>query len=238
MFSTELSVLIPTAVTIAFLHTILGPDHYVPFIAMARARKWSMMKTIWTTFFAGIGHIVGSVALGMVGIVFGLAIKELNVFQSFQGNLAAWSLIIFGLIYFAWGMKKALRNKPHKHKHIHQNGIIHAHEHIHQKDHLHVHDSQEKKDITPWVLFAIFIFGPCEALIPIFMYTALNNTIFNLVIVTIVFGIVTIGTMIGTVVASSFGINFIPVTRFEKYTHAITGVIISFLGMGILLLGF
>ncbi len=238
MFSTELSILIPTAITIAFLHTILGPDHYVPFIAMARARKWSMLRTIWITFFAGLGHVIGSVVLGIIGIVFGLAIKKLQIVESFQGDLAAWMLIIFGLVYFAWGMKRAIRNKPHTHKHIHEDGITHSHEHNHQEKHLHPHDLKKKKDITPWVLFAIFIFGPCEALIPIFMFTAINNTIYNLIFVTIAFGLVTIITMLGVVISASFGISFIPITKFEKYSHAITGIIISFLGAGIMFLGF
>lgn len=237
MFSTELSILIPTTITIAFLHTILGPDHYVPFVAMAKARNWSMVKTIWTTFFAGLGHILGSITLGIIGLIFGLAIKKLEIIESFQGNLAGWMLVIFGAVYFAWGIKKAIRNKPHTHKHIHEDGIAHSHKHSHEKTHLHIHDSQNKKDITPWILFAIFIFGPCEALIPIFMFTAINNTIYNLIFVTIVFGIVTIITMLGIVVSSIYGISFIKINRFEKYSHAITGIIISSLGIGILFLG-
>ncbi|MDA3871367.1 MAG: sulfite exporter TauE/SafE family protein [Candidatus Marinimicrobia bacterium] len=237
MFNQQLIVLIPTAASIAFLHTILGPDHYIPFVAMARARKWSTQKTMIVTLLAGIGHIIGSVLLGTVGIVFGIAIKRLEIFQSFQGNLAAWLLIIFGLIYFVWGLKRAIKNKPHKHFHLHPNGNGHTHEHIHKDEHTHVHDEQGKQDITPWVLFTIFIFGPCEALIPIFMYTAINNSTFDLIAVTVVFGAITILTMLTVVLAASYGVNFIPITRFEKYTHAITGIIISFLGMGILFLG-
>ena len=237
MFNQELTILMSTAASIAFFHTILGPDHYVPFIAMARARKWSMQKTIIVTLFSGIGHIIGSVLLGTIGIVFGVAIKRLEIFQSFQGNLAAWLLIIFGLVYFVWGLRRAMKNKPHKHFHLHSNGISHTHEHIHKDGHIHIHDEQEKRDITPWIFFTIFIFGPCEALIPIFMFTAINNSTVELIAVTSVFGIITILTMLTVVIATSLGVNLIPITRFEKYTHAITGIIISSLGIGILFLG-
>ena len=31
--------------SLGFVHTVLGPDHYIPFIFMAKARKWTMRKT-------------------------------------------------------------------------------------------------------------------------------------------------------------------------------------------------
>ena len=45
--SPELMVLLVTAAFIGFLHTLLGPDHYLPFIVMGKAKKWSMLKTTW-----------------------------------------------------------------------------------------------------------------------------------------------------------------------------------------------
>ena len=45
----EIEALLIAAITIAFLHTLTGPDHYVPFIALAKARGWGFGKTIgWT----------------------------------------------------------------------------------------------------------------------------------------------------------------------------------------------
>jgi hypothetical protein len=41
----ELGILLITAVSIEFFHTLFGPDHYVPFIAMSKARNWSTLKT-------------------------------------------------------------------------------------------------------------------------------------------------------------------------------------------------
>ena len=45
------------ALYIGFFHTLIGPDHYLPFIVMARARRWSMFKTGWITVLCGIGHL-------------------------------------------------------------------------------------------------------------------------------------------------------------------------------------
>ena len=40
--SGQLSILMWTAAALGFLHTILGPDHYVPFVALRRARRWTL----------------------------------------------------------------------------------------------------------------------------------------------------------------------------------------------------
>ena len=39
--SIDLGLLILTAVSIGFVHTLVGPDHYLPFVAMSAARNWS-----------------------------------------------------------------------------------------------------------------------------------------------------------------------------------------------------
>ena len=55
------------AAAIAFTHTITGPDHYLPFIVMSKARKWSLWKTSWITFLCGLGHVLSSVVIGEIG---------------------------------------------------------------------------------------------------------------------------------------------------------------------------
>ena len=52
MDGASLSVLIG-AVSVAFFHTLLGPDHTLPFIVLARARGWSMARTLAITFVCG-----------------------------------------------------------------------------------------------------------------------------------------------------------------------------------------
>ncbi|MFC1674536.1 hypothetical protein ACFL1K_01385 [Candidatus Omnitrophota bacterium] len=39
----EMVILTGTALSIGFLHTLFGPDHYLPFIVMSKARQWSML---------------------------------------------------------------------------------------------------------------------------------------------------------------------------------------------------
>ncbi len=228
----DITLLTITAATLGFVHTILGPDHYIPFIAMSKARNWSIRKTFLITSACGVGHVLSSVVIGLVGIGFGVAISELELIESTRGKIAGWLLIGFGLAYLIWGLKKAIKNKPHAHIHLHENGTVHTHNHIHHKDHTHPHQ-EEKKSITPWVLFTIFIFGPCEALIPILMYPAATKSVSGLILVTSVFGITTILTMLSIIVISLYGINLVNVGKLEKYTHALAGGMILLCGMAI-----
>jgi sulfite exporter TauE/SafE len=233
----ELLILATTAASIGFFHTLLGPDHYLPFIVMSRAGKWSLFKTTWITVLCGVGHIGSSVLLGMTGVAFGIAVSKLKVVELFRGGLAAWALIIFGLLYFVWGVRRAIKNRPHEHLHAHIDGTTHLHRHVHSKQHLHVHEEEGAVNLTPWILFTIFVLGPCEPLIPIVMYPAAKNSFWGVVLVTGVFGGVTIITMLSIVLISTLGINLLPMARLERYAHALAGGTICLCGMAIKFVG-
>ena len=70
-------------------------------------------------------------------------------------------------------------------------------------EHSHVH-AQLPDNLTPWILFTIFVFGPCEPLIPLVMFPAAEHT------------------MVG--VASGFGV------RLDDLTTMLAVVIASFMG--------
>jgi ABC-type nickel/cobalt efflux system permease component RcnA len=231
------TVLILTAVSIGFLHTLFGPDHYIPFIVISRARNWSKLKTVWVTLLCGVGHVLSSVVLGIVGIIFGIAVGKLEIFEGFRGNIASWVLIAFGLVYTVWGIRNAIINKPHSHPHFHKDGTEHEHPHTHNGEHAHIHTEEGKTNITPWVLFIIFVLGPCEPLIPLLMYPASQGSMWGLILVTIAFSIVTILTMTTIVMLFKYGFDFLKLGRFERYTHAVAGSLILFSGLAIQFLG-
>ncbi len=233
----ELSALVITAASIGFLHTVLGPDHYLPFIMMSWARKWSRVKTTFITFLCGLGHIASSVVLGLIGVSMGLAVKKLELIESARGNLAAWLLIAFGLAYLVWGLRRAYRNQPHMHTHVHTGETAHAHRHSHHQKHSHVHNGKNTSNITPWTLFVIFVFGPCEPLIPILMYPAAKNGFFSVLLVALVFGIATIATMLGIVLLASTGVNFLPLAKVQRFAHVIAGATILLCGLAIQFMG-
>jgi nickel/cobalt transporter (NicO) family protein len=229
----QIVVLTGTAAALAFTHTLFGPDHYLPFIVMSKARKWSTWKTIWVTLLSGLGHVGSSVVLGIIGIAFGLGISKIEIFEGFRGNLAAWAFILFGGIYFLYGIWRVYKKKQHSHPHVHEDGTLHIHDHKHAEGHDHVH----KKNITPWVLFTIFVLGPCEPLIPVLMFPAAKENIGGLIMVTVVFSVITLATMLGIVLLASYGIKILPFGKLEKYTHAIAGATIMLSGLAIVFLG-
>lgn len=233
--STETVILCGTAASIGLFHTMFGPDHYLPFIVMSRARSWSMVRTALITLACGLGHVLSSVVLGIVGVMFGIAVTHLEMFEGARGSVAAWLLIGFGFAYFAWGLHRAIRNRPHEHRHLHETGA-HTHEHGHVDDHAHVH-AEGRRNLTPWILFTIFVFGPCEPLIPILMYPAAKSSIAGMVLVAAVFSVVTIGTMLSIVMLSAWGVSFASLGRLERYTHAMAGATICLSGLAIQFLG-
>lgn len=235
--STEMGLLLATAASIGFFHTLLGPDHYLPFIMMSKAGRWSLPKTAAVTFVCGVGHILSSVVLGFAGIALGAAVDSLVEIESHRGQIAAWGLIGFGFVYFVWGLRRAYRNQPHRHWHEHGERESHVHEHTHHQEHVHVHSQEAAVSMTPWILFTIFVFGPCEPLIPVLMYPAIKNSLWGVAAVAGVFGAVTIATMMGVVLLSSAGLSFVPLGKLERYAHALAGLVICGSGLAIQFLG-
>ena len=231
-----ISILAGTAALIGFGHTLAGPDHYLPFIVMGKARDWSMAKTMWITFLCGLGHVIGSVALGLLGASLGVALGKLELFEAWRGNLAAQLLIIFGFTYFVWGVHRSIKNRPHSHAHVHQDDVVHTHKHSHAREHAHPHETKTRH-LTPWVLFTIFVLGPCEPLIPLIMYPAAEHSVAGMLFVAGVFAVATIGTMMAVVLVSSWGVRFVKIATLERYTHALAGATVCLSGLAIQFLG-
>lgn len=227
----EIMLLCGTAAAIGFGHTVLGPDHYLPFIAMSKVGKWSLRKTALVTLLCGIGHVLGSVVIGLIGVAVGVAL-QLEALEALRGDIAAWLLLGFGLAYLAWGIHRAIRNKPHSHSHIHDDETTHSHEHAHQHAHAHIHDAKGRR-MTPWILFTIFVFGPCEPLIPLLMYPASQSSTTGMLLVTAVFAVITVCTMLTIVLLTSWGISFARIKMLERYSHALAGATITVCGLAI-----
>lgn len=246
----NLGALAITAASLGFLHTLFGPDHYLPFVAMSRAGGWSLRKTTVITLLCGLGHVASSVVLGFVGIAFGVLLFKLETIEASRGNVAAWLFIGFGWTYFVWGVVQAVRNRPHTHLHAHADGTVHAHEHMHQAEHLHAHQAEPVNPyappprqadrgkaagrlLTPWVLLTLFLFGPCEPLIPLVMYPAAQANLWGVACVTLLFGASTLTTMTGMVLLMYRGIGALRFDRMHRYSHALAGLVVLSCGVAI-----
>ncbi len=229
-----------TALALGCLHTVLGPDHYVPFVAMAASEGWSRTRTLVITAVCGLGHVVGSVVIAAVLIVLGTALdgwesSSLASFHELRGDVAAWALMGVGAAYGLWGLRRALRGRAHSHHHHHE-GVEHAHEHDHHAGHLHMHGRTVAR-LTPWVLFTIFVFGPCESLIPLSLASWGLAGLGAFLLVALAFTVSTVLTILVLVALLQAGVKLLPLQTMERWTHALAGVSLVACGAAIHFLG-
>jgi hypothetical protein len=87
--------------------------------------------------------------------------------------------------------------------------------------------------MTPWILFTIFLFGPCEPLIPILMYPAAEASMSGVVLVTALFSLATLLTMTAMVSLLVHGVKFVRFSAMERYSHAFAGGLLLACGAAI-----
>ena len=229
----EMEILMIAAISIACLHTVTGPDHYLPFIALSKSRGWSFTKTIGWTVVCGCGHVWSSVLLGLGGAAIGWSLSKVSWMENIRGGIAGWVMLVFGFIYGIWGLYRAYKNNPHKHFDLQDDGSIYVYQHKHGE----AVAPQDRHKVTPWVMFIIFILGPCEPMIPLLYFPAAKNSWAGMVLLIIVYTIVTLLTMVTMVILGYFGIAFVQTEKLERYVHALGGLTIFICGAGMLFLG-
>jgi len=230
----DLPALMGLAAALAVGHTLAGPDHYVPFLAMARVGRWSYRRTLWIVALCGLGHVLSSVLLGGLGLLLGWAVGGLQWVEGMRGEVAGWLLLGFGMAYLIWGIRHSIRNRPHTHVHVHEDGTAHDHAHGHRQDHAHVHaDAARSRAMTPWILFTVFVFGPCEVLIPLLMYPAAAHGVGAALWIALVFSLCTIATMISIISLGYFGLRLVQLPWLERHMHALAGLALVGCGLAI-----
>lgn len=230
--SPEFLALLFSAIAISFLHTASGPDHYLPFIVLSKSHHWSKTRLISLTIFCGLGHVLSSVLLGCIGIFLGWQLAKLNWFQDYRGLISSWGLLAFGLIYLVWGIYQAYRNKPHKHFDV-MGDDVYVYEHRHGE----VVYPQKRVKVTPLVLFAIFVMGPSEPIIPLLFYSGTQHSITEIIILVSVFTLFTVLTMLTMVLIGLYGFSYFSTDKLERYVHAIGGLVVTCCGIGMVFWG-
>ena len=205
----SLWLLMASTLSIGVLHA-LAPDHWVPFVGIGKARKWSKAKLAWITLVCGIGHVGSSILIGSIGIVLGFSLTNLEGLESQRGQVAGLLLVGFGLAYAVWGMK-------HLGRHTHG-------------------ESDPNRSITLWALMAIFVLGPCEPLIPL-MFVGAAHGWHAVFLVSLLFGGVTLLMMVGQALLGFNAADFLPLRKLEPYSHSMAGLIIALTGGMIMFLG-
>lgn len=192
------------AVSLGVGHTIVGVDHYLPLIAFARAGNWSGRKTAAWTLLCGLGHLSSSVILGLLGLALGLSLKSLVGFEALRGSASGWALFGFGLALMVWGLRVYGRDELKGSAATASEGALGAGAERSSPV------VQRPVSALSWWLFVIFVLGPCEPLIPTFIYPAAQGSWWSVFAVTAAFSAATLGTMLIAVLLGRFGALRIP----------------------------
>ena len=204
-------IIVFAAAGLGLMHTLLSPNHYLPFIMIGKARNWGLPQTLLITALCSLGHVLGSLIVAVLAVVFGIAVSRIEIIEGYRANIAAWGMILFGLGYLIYGIRAAYKN--HR-----------CCEHIHT-------EKNDLKSLTPFILFMIFIFAPCEAWMPLIVFPAVASVPFFVFMTALAFGLTTMAAMVAAVWLGYKGIELLPFKKWEKYGHAIAGAVILICGI-------
>jgi len=222
-------VLLATAATLGFVHTALGLDHSLPFIALAHARRWSLGRTLAITVGCGTLHVLSSVLIAGVGLAIGSAGKDLLFIEETRGAWAAWLLVGLGFAYAAVAFWRSRASS------LRMSGSGDGE----QTPNLQALPSHR---LMP-ALFLIFALGPCEALLPLLMAGGITLDVQHGVVIATVFSVATVATMLALVTVGFLGAARLSkhlgawTPRLRQHAHTLAGVTLLASGLGIRLLG-
>ncbi|HHT9132440.1 MAG TPA: sulfite exporter TauE/SafE family protein [Candidatus Tripitaka californicus] len=213
--------LILSAIGVGLVHS-LAPDHWLPFASLAQAQGWSRKKLLVVSFLAGLGHVGSSFVLGVLGIVLGMGLAHMEGVESFRGNVAGFLRIGFGVAYALWGLQHI---RDH-HLHFHEPSDIRL-----RRTGLH-----KGEIVTFWTLMAIFVFGPCEPLIPL-MFLAVQHGWSGIWLTTTAFSVTTVFMVMAQSMLAFMGLSLLPQRSLEKWSHVMAGGVIALTGLAVMFLG-
>ncbi|PIE17611.1 MAG: hypothetical protein CSA65_08270 [Proteobacteria bacterium] len=217
-----------TAATVAAVHTVIGVDHYLPFVALGKASGWTLRRTLLWTTICGLGHVLSSVVLATIAGAVGWAVGNIKAVDAIRGDAAAYLLLAFGLGYAIWGLLR----RGHGHSHP----VLPAGEADEGGEGAQDAAAAKRRRITLWALFVIFVLGPCEPLIPLMVAPALTHDLGAAFGVVGLFAAITLAVMLVMVTVGMLGLKLLELSALERWAHPLAGAAIAASG-GLILLG-
>ena len=218
--------LFAAAAGVGFGHAVL-PDHWVPLAVLGRARRYPLSKIARLSGLAGVAHVLLSIVLGAVIIAVGL---------QFRSSVSSAQDAIIGGLLIATGVGFAvLQATGHGHHHDHE------HDHIHEHGHTHPHDQGHGRVPTDpdagrglGRLTAIMIpFGaaasPDLTILPVFL-AATTAGVATAIGSVLIFGAVTIGTIVGLTLGAAKGGYQIRGDWLDRWGNAVTAGVLVVIG--------
>jgi len=214
-----------TTVLTAVVHTLI-PDHWLPFVLVSRAERWSIRHTVLLTVISATLHVTLSIALGLTLVMAGRGAERavLGLGERLE-SLTGWMLVVFGLAYMAWFLVRG--------GHVHSFGI-HPH---HSPEDPEPEPELRKvrlKDLSGYALTFIVGFNPCILVIPC-VYGAAQMSTLTLLAVAVAFAVSTIGSMVVVTLLGLKGTARLTSPFLTRYGEAFSGGLIAAVGIAVLI---
>lgn len=223
--------------TVAFFHAAI-PTHWLPFVFVARARRWGRAKTLGVVALAGVGHVALTSLLGLAIAWFGFQLEEkVEWFSRLAGGL-----LLVVAAYYAWRQWRGT-------------GICHHHT---PGSHHHADEScGEEKEESHWQeelkgspivapqagewaaisgLFVMLTLSPCEGFLPVY----LSGVQFGWTGFFVLSGILAVATLAGMTLftwLALVGFERFRLKSFERHEAGLLAVLFAVLGLLLLVLG-
>ena len=191
----------------AFLHAAL-PTHWLPFVLVGRAQRWSLTRVMTVAVTAGLAHIASTALVGSLIVAAGLALNAW--IGGLLPHLSAALLFLFGAFYLARATLKrpAMAGGP----------AVETPE-------------PAVSDKAAFLgLVAMMAISPGEVLLPIYLSSA-SAGLGALALLTVVFAAGTIAGMAVFTALASAGASILRLERWARYEGAVLGVALIALGL-------
>ncbi|MGO4409071.1 MULTISPECIES: hypothetical protein [unclassified Brevundimonas] len=194
----------------AFLHAAL-PTHWLPFVLVGRAQRWSIARVMTVAVTAGLAHIASTAIVGSLIVAAGLALNAW--IGGLLPHLSAALLFLFGAFYLA----RASLQKP-----LTATG-----------PEAEAPEPAVSNRAAFWGLVLMMAVTPGEVLLPIYLSSATEGMV-ALGLLTVSFAL---GTVLGMTLLSalaSAGYSILRLERWARYEGAILGVALIVIGLLVL----
>jgi hypothetical protein len=191
----------------AFLHAAL-PTHWLPFVLVGRAQRWSLTRSLLAVSAAGLAHIATTVIVGTLIVAAGLALDGL------VAGLLPWvsALLLFGFgtfyLFRSFVRRPVMAGGPAED--LAEPTVSHA--------------------AAFWGLVAVMALSPGEVLLPIYMSSAAEGA-GALALLTVMFAIGTILGMATFTTLARAGASILRLERWARYEGAILGFALIAIGL-------
>ncbi|ATC33315.1 hypothetical protein CA606_13790 [Caulobacter vibrioides] len=193
-----------TAFAVAFLHAAL-PTHWLPFVLVGRAQKWSTGRTLGVTLLAGLGHVGLTIALGLALVLAGMALQPSlgGLFHWIVGGL----MVAVGVFYIARGRHNHALPEASRRTYASDRAAIAA-------------------------LVTLLTLSPCEAFLPYYLAGMEHGWVAFVVLSAVLMAATAAGMLIFTSLSLA-GFKRLGLQWVERYEETILGVALVLVGLAV-----